>query len=154
MKIDIFIKEAFTVIGREGSSEAGPGFVQALWEEANSRFGEIAHLAKKEPDGSLTGIWGAMSDASRSFLPWEDGFTRGLYLAGVECADDAQPPAGWTKWTIPGFEYRRAECDHDGVFPEMIAWLQENNLPLAGAVQDFTCPKTGKNYMLFPIKRI
>ena len=55
---------------------------------------------------------------------------------------------------IPGFEYLRAECDHDTVFPEMIAYLKEHNIPLAGAVHDFTCPQTGKNYMYFPIKRL
>ena len=42
----------------------------------------------------------------------------------------------------------------DGVFPEMIAYLQANNIPLAGAVHDFTCPQTGTNYMYFPIRRL
>jgi hypothetical protein len=36
----------------------------------------------------------------------------------------------------------------------MIAYLQENNLPLAGAVHDFTCPVTGKNYMYFPVRKL
>lgn len=27
----------------------------------------------------------------------EDGFTKGLYLAGVECIDTADPPEGWRK---------------------------------------------------------
>lgn len=35
-----------------------------------------------------------MSDFSRSFHPWED-FSKGLYLAGVECSDDAEAPDGW-----------------------------------------------------------
>lgn len=48
-----------------------------------------------------------MSDFSRSFHPWENHFTKGLYLAGVECAPDAEPPAGWSKWVMPGFEYLR-----------------------------------------------
>ena len=95
-----------------------------------------------------------MTDFSRSFQPWEDGFSKGLYLAGVECSDDAQPPEGWTKWTVPGFEYLRVVCDHDGVFPEMIAWLQEHDMTLAGAVHDFACPQTGCNYMYFPIKKL
>ena len=60
-------KPSFTVIGQEGSTEQGPGFIAELWEKANSRFGEVAALAKKNVDGSLVGIWGAMSDFSRSF---------------------------------------------------------------------------------------
>ena len=154
MKMKKCIKESFSVIGKEGSTEEGPGFVQRLWADANSHFGEVAHLAKKDESGNLVGIWGAMTDFSRQFHPWEDGFSRGLYLAGVECCDDAQPPEGWTKWVIPGFEYLCVACDHDTVFPEMIAYLQENNIPLAGAVHDFTDPQTGKNDMYFPIRKI
>lgn len=58
------------------------------------------------------------------------------------------------KWVIPGYEYLVAACDHDGVFPEAIAYLDENKIPLAGAVHDFTCPRTGKNYMFFPIRKL
>lgn len=154
MKIEKIIKESFSVIGKEGSTEDGTGFVRNLWADANAHFAEVAHLAKKEEDGTLAGIWGAMSDFSRSFQPWEDGFSKGLYLAGIECREDAQPPEGWVKWAIPGFEYLRAECDHDGVFPEMIAYLHAHGMTLAGAVHDFTCPRTGKNYMYFPVKRV
>ena len=53
-----------------------------------------------------------------------------------------------------GFEYLRVVCDHDGVFPEMIAYLQERGMTLAGAVHDFTCPQSGTNYMYFPIRRL
>ena len=154
MNMEKCMKEAFAVIGKEGSTNDGPGFVQSLWADANAHFAEVAHLAKKDENGNLVGIWGAMTDFSRSFLPWEDGFSRGLYLAGVERVDDAQAPEGWVKWNVPGFEYLRVECDHDGVFPEMIDYLRENGISLAGAVHDFTCPQTGKNYMYFPIGRI
>ena len=154
MNMEKCMKEAFAVIGKEGSTNDGPGFVQSLWADANTHFAEVAQLAKKDENGNLVGIWGAMTDFSRSFLPWEDGFSRGLYLAGVECVDDAQAPEGWVKWNVPGFEYLRVECDHDGVFPEMIDYLRENGISLAGAVHDFTCPQTGKNYMYFPIGRI
>jgi len=95
-----------------------------------------------------------MTDFSRSFQPWEDGFSKGLYLAGVECLDDAQPPEGWTKWTVPGFEYLRAVCDHDGIFPEMIDYLRDHGITLAGAVHDFTCPHTGTSYMYFPVRKL
>jgi hypothetical protein len=79
------------------------GFIQKLWDDANSHFGEVQHLAKKDENGNISGIWGAMSDFSRSFQPWED-FSKGLYLAGVECNEDAEAPDGWTKWVIPGYE--------------------------------------------------
>ena len=145
MNLDSFIKPSFTVIGKEGSTLDGPGFIQNLWADANSHFAEVARLAKKDEHGNLVGIWGAMSDFSGSFQPWEEGFSQGLYLAGVECRDDTKAPEGWTRWAIPGYEYLRTECDHDGVFPEMITYLQEQNIPLVGAVHDFTDPATGKN---------
>ena len=148
------VKPAFAVIGIEGSTEDGPGFISGLWNEANSRFGEVSHLAKTNPDGSLCGIWGAMTDMSRSFQPWEDDFSRGLYLAGVEVRDDAQPPRGWTRWDIPGFEYIRLDRDNQFCFARGLALLRDEGLPLAGAVHDFTDPATGTGYMLFPIRRL
>ena len=154
MKIEKYMKSSFAVIGKEGSTLDGPGFIQRLWEDANGHFGEVQSLAKTDENGNLAGIWGAMSDLSRSFRPWEDGFSKGLYLAGVECMDDAEAPEGWTKWVIPGYEYLRAECEGENTFSEMLNDLQQNQIPLAGAVHDFTCPVSGKNYMLFPIRKI
>ena len=148
------IKPAFAVIGIEGSTEDGPGFITGLWNEANSRFGEVAHLAKTNPDGTLCGIWGAMTDMSRSFQPWEDDFSRGLYLGGVEVRDDAQPPEGWTRWDVPGFEYVRVENDAPDIFPRTLEALAREGLSLAGAVHDFTDPATGTGYMLFPIRKL
>lgn len=154
MNIETIIKPAFSVIGREGSTVDGEGFVQRLWAEANAHFDQISHLAKRDENGVPVGFWGAMTDHSRSFQPWEDGFSRGLYLAGVECADDAEAPEGWVKWTLPGFEYLRAACTSPTLFADMLAYLQEHELALAGAVQDFTDPKTGQNYMFFPVRRL
>lgn len=153
MKIEKCTKEAFEVIGKEGSTNDGEGFIGRLWQEANSHFEEIRHLAKKDENGNIVGIWGAMSDFSRSFQPWE-GFSKGLYLAGAECEDGAEAPEGWTKWVIPSFEYIYAECESDSLFPDMIRYFKDNNFSLAGAVHDFTCPQTGKNYMFFPIARL
>ena len=90
MKIEKRIKASFSVIGKEGATSDGQGFVQKLWEDANSHFGEVQSLAKKNEAGDLAGIWGAMSDPSHSYKPWEDQFSKGLYLAGVECMDDAK----------------------------------------------------------------
>lgn len=153
MKIEKCKKESFIVIGKEGSTLDGTGFIQKLWDDANSHFEEIAHLVKKDENGNINGIWGAMSDFSRSFQPWKD-FHQGLYLAGVECNEDAEAPDGWIKWVIPGYEYIYAECENDDIFPEVIQYLKENDIPLAGAVHDFTCPQTGKSYMFFPIRKL
>lgn len=154
MNTQIIIKPAFCVIGKEGSTADGSGFVQRLWAEANAHFEEVAPLAKLDKTGVPAGFWGVMTDCSRQFLPWEEDFSRGLYLAGVECLDDAQAPEGWVKWEIPGFEAIQAECTSPSLFADMLAYLREQALELAGAVQDFTDPKTGKNYMLFPIRRL
>ena len=69
MKIENSIKDSFSVIGKEGSTEVGPGFVQNLWADANSHFAEVAHLAKKDKNGNFAGIWGVMTDFSRRFSP-------------------------------------------------------------------------------------
>ncbi len=153
MKIETCEKESFIVIGKEGATTDGAGFIQKLWNEANSHFGEVEHLAKKDEEGNLCGIWGAMSDFSQSFHPWED-FSNGLYLAGVECNDGAETPDGWTKWVIPGYEYIYVERENDSIFSEVIQYLQAHDIALAGAVHDFTCPQTGKEYMFFPIRKL
>ena len=154
MKIEKQMKASFSVIGKEGSTLDGQGFIQKLWEDANSHFNEVLSLAKTDDNGNLVGIWGAMSDCTHSFNPWEDNFSKGLYLAGVECVDDAEAPEGWTKWTIPGYEYICAECENENTFSEVLDYMGTNNIPLVGAVHDFTCPATEKNYMFFPIRTI
>ena len=142
---------SFCVIGKIGSSEDGEGFVQRLWQEANEHFAEVALLAKKNAAGQPVGFWGAMTRQDFSFLPWEDDFTRGYYLAGVETEDDALPPEGWKKWIVPGFECIRVEAEAPDTFRKTLEWMKENELELVAAVQDFTDPATGRNYMLFPI---
>jgi len=154
MEIKKCIKESFSVIGKEGSSKNGNGFIQKLWEDANSHFNEIASLGKKDNNGNLLGIWGAMSDFSRSFNTWEDNFTSGLYLAGIEVIDDAQPTQGWVKWTIPSYEYVYVKNENQATFVDVIKYLNENNIQLAGAVHDYNCPEDGQGYMFFPIRRL
>lgn len=154
MRIEKRMKPSFSMIGKEGSTSDGQGFIQKLWEDANSHFNEVQFLARKDENGSLIGIWGAMSDCSRSFKPWEENFSKGLYLAGVECTDDAAAPEGWTKWTIPGYEYLCAEVENENTFSDVLSYMKANNIPLVGAVHDFTCPSSGKNYMFFPIRTI
>ncbi len=152
-RIETLRKEAFTVIGKEGSTEDGPGFVRRLWKLAEGSFPEIAPLVKKSPGGGPAGFWGAMTDFSRAFRPWEN-FERGLYLAGAECLDGAEAPEGWTKWVIPAFEYLRVENAGPDAFGDMILYLTRKHRGLAGAVQEFTCPKTKKEYLYFPVKRL
>ena len=154
MKIERCTMNSFTVIGKEGSTDDGTGFIQKLWKDANANFSEVEPYAKRNEKGELAGFWGAMSDLSHSFMPWEDNFSKGLYLAGVECKDDAIAPAGWTKWVIPAYEYIYVECEDMDTFPKMIEYLNDNHISLAGAVHDYTCPQSGKNYMFFPIKKI
>jgi len=147
-------KESFVVIGKEGSTLDGKGFVEKLWLDANAHFDEIEHLVKKDANGKLCGIWGVMSDFSRTFLPWQNNFSEGLYLAGVECKEDAIAPSGWTKWIIPGYEYLYVECEEDYPFNKVIAYMQENNISLEGAAYDYTCPTTRKDFIFFPIKKL
>jgi hypothetical protein len=153
MKMEKVVKESFVVIGKEGSTSDGDGFIQRLWLETNTHFGEIAHLVKKDENGNLVGIWGAMSDITHSFMPWAD-FKDGLYLAGVECIDDAQAPVGWVKWIVPAYEYICVENDAEDAFAQTLRYMNERNIALVGAVHDFTCPRTGKNYLFFPIREL
>lgn len=151
MSVEKIVKDSFTVIGIEGSTNDGEGFIQNLWAQANARFAEISDLCKRDAQGNFAGFWGAMSDFSRNFLPWTD-FSQGLYLAGAECRDDAAPPDGWTKWVVPACMYLRFDCDAYS-FPQAMDYMQQNGFTLAGAVHDFTDPRTGKNYIYAPIER-
>lgn len=153
MKIEKCEMKSFAVIGREGSTSDGEGFIQRLWQDANSHFDEIADLAERDEKGNLLGVWGAMSDFSRSFRPWDD-FNNGLYLAGAQCRDDAEAPAGWVKWTVPAYEYLYVKCDEEDVFEKTLQYMKENGYSLAGAVNDYSCPQTGEDYMFFPIRKL
>lgn len=157
MKIERCRKSTFSVIGKEGSTHDGEGFIDQLWNDANSHFHEVEVLAKKDGHGNLLGIWGLMSDFSRNFGPWEDNFTKGLYLAGVEVDDESIVPQGWTKWIVPSFEYLYVAIGSDRIkdFHAMLDYIKEHNLELAGAVHDFMCPQeNGKSYMFFPIRKL
>ena len=68
MEIRRCTKAAFSVIGKEGSTRDGRDFIARLWQDANSHFSQIAPLAKLDAQGRIGGIWGLMSDFSRSLL--------------------------------------------------------------------------------------
>ena len=155
MSIRIVSLPETEIVGKEGLCTRERNVVPELWAEANAHFGEVAEIAKKAPDGTLAGYWGAMSDKAMRFEPWEDGFTKGLYLAGVEVTEGAQAPEGWTKWVLPARRYLVAEVDpgrYGEVFRETLErTLPENGLALSGAVCDHTEPATGKNELYFPV---
>ena len=58
MKIEKISKDSFVVIGKEGSTTDGDGFIQRLWQDAKTHFEEIADLAKRDESGNLVGISG------------------------------------------------------------------------------------------------
>lgn len=154
MDFEKVVKASFTVIGREGSTADGAGFIQKLWQDANAHFEEIAALALYTGDGKLPGMWGLMSDTGRSFMPWEDNFSKGLYLAGVEVKPGSKAPKGWTAWSVPGFEYFCCEAAGSEHFSEAVEALHEQGLEMAGAAFDFTDLKNGKDYTYFPVKKL
>ena len=154
LSVERVVRPAFSVMGKEGGSDDGDGFIARLWAEANAGFSEVAPLAVTETGGTPAGVWGLMTDYGRRFLPWENNFTRGLYLAGVECTDDAVPPCGWVKWTVPGFDFLRTENNAPDTFSRMLAYLAANDIPLAGAVHEMTHPASGKSYLYFPVERL
>ena len=143
-----------TLVGREGSTAEGEGFITRLWSDLEAHFSEIAHLIDPDEAGNPRAFWGAMSDCARTFAPWEDDFTRGLYLAGPQYRADAEPPEGWSRWDIPALECLLCKAEGIETFHQGIAYLKARGIPLAAAVQDFTDPATGQSYMLFPIKRL
>ena len=150
-KMQKVVVNAFCVIGKTGSTEEGPGMIQRLWKEANEHFAEVEPLAKKNAEGRIAGIWGVMTRSDMSFQPWEDNFTCGLYMAGVEAEEDAVAPQGWKKWIVPGFECFKVPVESPNTFSQTIDWMKQNGIELVAAVQDFTDPATQKSYMLFPI---
>jgi len=144
-----------SVMGKVGRCTTEHNAVQELWAEANAHFPEVMDLAMKEADGSFVGFWGAMSDEQMKFLPWEDNFSRGLYLAGVEVYEDTLAPEGWTKWTMPARTYLVTDVTPESYmerFREVIEKVIPGMQPhLSGAVCDFTDPRTGQNKLFFPV---
>ena len=147
-------KQSFSVIGKAGSTNDGEGFIARLWDDANAHFSEIAHLALTDESGCPCGIWGCMTDFSGQFLPWEEHFSRGCYLAGVECQPNAKAPDGWSLWTVPGFVYLITENQSSETFADTVRYLSDHHIPLVGAVQEYTTPADGKTYLCFPVERL
>ena len=88
-----------------------------------------------------------MSDFDRSFQPWQEHFSRGLYAT-------TNYPDGWTKWVIPAYEYLYNENTEPQLFEQMLDHMEKNGFSLVGAVHDYVGPETGKNYMFLPIRKL
>ena len=156
VKYEMIDLPVIAVIGKEGLCTKEKNVVLDLWQQANSSFSDIADIGMKNADGSFVGFWGAMSDETMSFLPWTDGFSRGLYLAGVEVYEDTAVPDGWVKWVMPARKYLVTEVTpetYEETFKTVMnSLIPELGMKLAGAVCDFTEPATGQNKLFFPVE--
>lgn len=159
MNVETIVKKSFSVIGKEGqgNSNESSEWIPPLWKSANANFGEIANLAKKDDNGNMVGIWGAMSDIDDSFSRWS---SKGKYLAGCEVNADSIAPQNWTKWVIPSYKYLVVKCTQESyaqTFAEMINdYIPNNNYDLVGAVHEFYNPQDndGSVYLYFPIEKL
>ena len=154
MKINKCTKASFSVIGKEGSTRNGKGFILKLWKDVNEHYSEILNLVKKDDKDNLVGIWGLMSDFSKQLKPWEDNFSKGVYLAGVEVDSLAVAPVGWKKWNVPSFEYLYVENNSETTFSDVISYIKEKKLNLVAAAFDYVSPLTNIEYIYFPIKKL
>ena len=155
-KYDIVDLPKIAIIGKEGLCTKEKNVVQDLWQQATLNFSDVADLGMKNADGSYVGFWGAMSDETMSFMPWTEGFSRGLYLAGVEVYEDSEAPAGWARWVMPARKYLVTEVDPEN-YGETFRYVIDHLIPelgmkLAGAACDFTEPATGQNRLFFPVE--
>lgn len=146
------------VIGIEGFCTKNTNVVSELWKTSNVNFSDVAQLGMKEKDGSYVGFWGLMSDVTRNYLPWDNDYSTGYYLAGIEVYNDTPVPDGWTKWILPRRTYLVIEIENNK-YQETLWYGIKEEIPklgykLSGAVCDYTKPKTGKNSLFFPISKI
>jgi hypothetical protein len=145
--------DSFALLGKEGSSAEGPGFVDKLWNEAERGLPEIGPALKTDKFGPL--YWGAMSSFARDLGPWEHDFKDGLYLAGFEMIDpNLIPPDKWIKWEIPARKYFviPVGADYGISLAEGLKALREEGYVLSGAVFDHLAK--GILYLYYPIEAI
>ncbi len=147
-----FTRPSFCVVGFEGSSDEGAGFIKPLWEQLNARLDELEPFAVKSPTGTVC-PYGCMSDMSRSYNKWEDNLSRGLYLAGVEVKEGTVPPEGFTMWRIPSFDYYVIEMDSPDTIAMGLEYIESCGKQLVGAIQEMYYPAKNKCYLLFPVGR-
>ena len=157
MELNVTIVERgpIVLIGREGYGDSARGsqWIQPLWQDLQTHICEAAQVVKHKADGRPAGLWGAMSDAARRYLPWEND---GLYLAGFEADENASTPSGWNRWILPAFRYAVVQCTpqtYGVIFQQMIIhYLPEHGWNLEGAVQEYYPDDRMELY--FPIAKL
>lgn len=154
MEFRTLVKESFCVIGKEIYTWDGDGMIPKIWAIVDSKFDEIEPVICKDETGKPLAKWGAMSSKKRDFSMWEENGSVGLYLAGYEAPLDAQAPAGWTKWIVPGFEFRLGKIEGEGYFYRAFDELTSMGLPPVAATENWIDIETGDFYFAFPVKRL
>ncbi len=146
-------KEAFTVIGKQGTTRDGEDFVNVLWKKANEGMDQIASLVKRDRMGAPVGFWGIRSSLTVPLNEWENG--EGLYLAGLEVEDGSFAPLGWTKWELPASSYVSVEVE-DSIEKAVSAvkdYAEKNELIIKGAYYEYmNVFLPGKLLLFFPVK--
>lgn len=147
---------SFSVIGLVGENTDGPRYVDNLWREMNVKGKAIMHLAKKDDDGQIMGAWGLMNDETLSFLPPGKKTEKVVYMAGIEVEDTAKAPKGFTKWSVPEFDYLYAQVGRNKleVINAVLQYAEENEWEIAGCPFDFMPPDSGgEMFMFFPVQK-
>lgn len=147
---------AFSVIGKLGSTQDGPDFINGLIKSANENFEEISSLVLKKADGSLKGVWGLMSGNLGKLEPWGNNFTEGQYLYGAECGDYAKAPEGWARWNVPARSYfvkiTTIENYKKDFYDYVNYYIPVQGYKLIGAAFDREDPNNEKNISIyFPV---
>jgi len=146
---------SFSVIGLVAESTDGPGYVDKLWMEINRKGKSIMHLAKKDDDDDIAGVWGLMNDETGTFLPPGEKKSKTIvYMAGIEVNDSAKAPKGFKKWVIPAFDYLYAPVEGEKIqtIQAVMDYCAEQKLAFAACPFDYM-PADGKlMYMFFPVK--
>ena len=154
MEFKTLIKEPFCVIGKEIFTWDGDGMIPKLWEIVDQDFASIEPVILKDENGKPLAKWGAMSSKKRDFSMWEENGSVGLYLAGYEAPLDAEAPKGWTKWIVPGFEFKLGKIEGEGYFYRAFDELTKMGLPPVAATENWIDQETGDFYFAFPVKKL
>ncbi len=146
-------KDAFTVIGKQGSTRDGEDFVNGLWKKANEGMAEIDSLVKRDVRGLPVGFWGVRSSLTVPLEEWENG--EGLYTAGLEVKDGSFAPMGWTKWELPASSYVSVEVENsiEKAVEAVKKYTEENGLIIKSAYYEYmNVLMPGKLILFFPVK--
>ena len=76
LNIQKIVKPSFAVIGIEGSTDDGEGFIPMLWSDANAHFDEVSPVASRDENGALLV---RRADGAVSAVQAGEVSVRGLY---------------------------------------------------------------------------